>query len=240
MNEKMTEAVRTALGNAANMAMNLSQQVIDVPHVLYSALEDSSGIFYRVLMKLNKPVDAVMNELNNRINMKPSVNHVSENDLRMSYDLNNLLGEANKIMSSYGDEYLSIEHIILALFHTNSTDIKSLIQQFGLNKKEVEKVIKDMRGGQKVDSPNPENNYEVLEKYGRDLIKDVKEGKLDPVIGRDEEIRRVIQILSRKTKNNPILIGEPGVGKTAIVEGLAWRIFKNDVPETLAGKTLFS
>ena len=96
-----------------------------------------------------------------------------------------------------------------------------------------------MRGGQKVDSPNPENNYEVLEKYGRDLIKDVREGKLDPVIGRDEEIRRVIQILSRKTKNNPILIGEPGVGKTAIVEGLAWRIFKNDVPETLAGKTLF-
>jgi ATP-dependent Clp protease ATP-binding subunit ClpB len=239
MNEKMTEAVRTAISNAANMAMNLSQQVIDVPHVLYSALQDSSGIFYRVLTKLNKPVEQVMDELNNRINMKPSVNHVSENDLRMSYDLNNLFGEANKIMSSYGDEYLSIEHIILALFHTNSTDIKSLIQKFGLNEKEVEKVIKEMRGGQKVDSPNPENNYEVLEKYGRDLIKDVREGKLDPVIGRDEEIRRVIQILSRKTKNNPILIGEPGVGKTAIVEGLAWRIFKNDVPETLAGKTLF-
>ena len=96
-----------------------------------------------------------------------------------------------------------------------------------------------MRGGHKVDTPNPENNYEVLEKYGRDLVKDVKDGKIDPVIGRDEEIRRVIQILSRKTKNNPILIGEPGVGKTAIVEGLAWRIVKNDVPETLKDKTLF-
>ena len=106
-------------------------------------------------------------------------------------------------------------------------------------KKEVEKVIKEMRGGHKVDTPNPENNYEVLEKYGRDLVKDVKDGKIDPVIGRDEEIRRVIQILSRKTKNNPILIGEPGVGKTAIVEGLAWRIVKNDVPETLKDKTLF-
>ena len=113
MNEKMTEAVRTAISNAANMAMNLSQQVIDVPHVLYSALQDSSGIFYRVLTKLNKPVDQVMDELNNRINMKPSVNHVSENDLRMSYDLNNLFGEANKIMSSYGDEYLSIEPLYL-------------------------------------------------------------------------------------------------------------------------------
>ena len=117
--------------------------------------------------------------------------------------------------------------------------LKNFVSRYNLNKKEVEKVIKEMRGGHKVDTPNPENNYEVLEKYGRDLVKDVKDGKIDPVIGRDEEIRRVIQILSRKTKNNPILIGEPGVGKTAIVEGLAWRIVKNDVPETLKDKTLF-
>ena len=107
---------------------------------------------------------------------------------------------------------------------------QEIIQKYQLKQRDIEKIIKEMRGGNMVDNPNPENQYEVLKKYGRDLIQDVKDGKLDPVIGRDEEIRRVVQILSRKTKNNPILIGEPGVGKTAIVEGLAWRIFKNDVP----------
>ena len=120
-----------------------------------------------------------------------------------------------------------------------STFIQDLIRQYHLNKKELEKIIQEMRGGNMVNNPQPENQYEVLTKYGRDLIQDVKDGKLDPVIGRDEEIRRVIQILSRKTKNNPILIGEPGVGKTAIVEGLAWRIFKNDVPVSLQNKTLY-
>ena len=127
----------------------------------------------------------------------------------------------------------------MALFATQSTLCQEIIQQFHLNKKSVEKIIEDMRGGNTVNSPHPENQYEVLTKYGRDLIQDVRDGKLDPVIGRDEEIRRVVQILSRKTKNNPILIGEPGVGKTAIVEGLAWRIFKNDVPTSLQNKTLY-
>ena len=127
----------------------------------------------------------------------------------------------------------------MALFDVNTTLVKELIEQFHLNKKELEKIIEEMRGGNMVNNPNPENQYEVLTKYGRDLIQDVKDGKLDPVIGRDEEIRRVVQILSRKTKNNPILIGEPGVGKTAIVEGLAWRIFKNDVPTSLQNKTLY-
>ena len=162
-----------------------------------------------------------------------------KSQLRISYDLNQLLIKAQKVMSDYKDEYTSVEHLIMAMFEVQSTFIQDLIRQYHLNKKELEKIIQEMRGGNMVNNPQPENQYEVLTKYGRDLIQDVKDGKLDPVIGRDEEIRRVIQILSRKTKNNPILIGEPGVGKTAIVEGLAWRIFKNDVPVSLQNKTLY-
>ena len=239
MNEKFTQTMQEAFGRAASSAMALGQQVIDVEHLLYALLEDSSGIFYRVLSKLGIRVNDVRDYLNASINKKPNVGQVSENDLRMSYDLNQLIGNANTVMTQYKDSYMSVEHLILALFKTNTTFINDFIKRFNLNEKQVKKIIDEMRGGHNVDNPNPENNYEVLEKYGRNLIQDVRDGKLDPVIGRDEEIRRVIQILSRKTKNNPILIGEPGVGKTAIVEGLAWRIFKNDVPETLKGKTLF-
>lgn len=153
--------------------------------------------------------------------------------------MNQLLLKAQSIMNQYKDEYMSVEHFIMALFEIQSSFVQELIQRYHLNKNEIEKIIKDMRGDHTVDNPNPENQYEVLTKYGRNLIEDVRDGKLDPVIGRDEEIRRVIQILSRKTKNNPILIGEPGVGKTAIVEGLAWRIFKNDVPVSLQNKVLY-
>lgn len=238
--EQMTDAVKEAFSRAVQMAMDLNQQIVDVEHLLYSALEDSSGVFYRVLVKMNVDVNAFQEDLNKAINNKPQVGGpVSQDQIRISYDLNSLLNESQKVMKDYKDDYVSVEHIIIALFSINVTYIKDLLSRYHIDKKTTEKIIKDMRGGHNVNNPNPENQYEVLEKYGRDLTKDVKDGKLDPVIGRDEEIRRVIQILSRKTKNNPILIGEPGVGKTAIVEGLAWRIFKNDVPETLKGKTLF-
>ena len=237
--EKWTEAMQEAFGRAAQNALALNQQIVDVEHLMYALLEDSSGIFYRVLTKLNISIPEVQDLLNAEINKKPSVGQVTQDQLRLSYDLNSWIANAERIKTEYKDDYMSVEHLIIALFNTQSTFIKNFVSRYNLNKKEVEKVIKEMRGGHKVDTPNPENNYEVLEKYGRDLVKDVKDGKIDPVIGRDEEIRRVIQILSRKTKNNPILIGEPGVGKTAIVEGLAWRIVKNDVPETLKDKTLF-
>ena len=164
---------------------------------------------------------------------------MERNSIRISFDVNHLLILADKQMHNFKDEYLSVEHLIMALFELNSSWLKEILNGYNLNKKNVKKIIDEMRGGNMVDNQNPENQYEVLEKYGRDLTKDVADGKLDPVIGRDEEIRRVIQILSRKTKNNPILIGEPGVGKTAIVEGLAWRIFKNDVPVSLQNKTLY-
>ena len=217
----------------------MNHQVVDVEHLLLALLEDNAGIMYRMLVKCNVDIARLQNSLTARLQNKPIVNNVDINSIRLSYDLNQLFGLADKQMSKFKDEYLSVEHLIMALFDLNSSWVKDLLNEFHLNRKDVKKVIDEMRGGNMVNNQNPENQYEVLEKYGRDLTKDVADGKLDPVIGRDEEIRRVIQILSRKTKNNPILIGEPGVGKTAIVEGLAWRIFKNDVPVSLQNKTLY-
>mgnify|MGYP005795052351 FL=1 len=237
--EKWTTAMQEAMQKAMQQTLGMSCQVVDIEDFLLALLEDTSGILYRVLSKANVNIQQLETFLRNKQQQKPRVNGVDESQLRISYDLNQLLIKAQKVMSDYKDEYTSVEHLIMAMFEVQSTFIQDLIRQYHLNKKELEKIIQEMRGGNMVNNPQPENQYEVLTKYGRDLIQDVKDGKLDPVIGRDEEIRRVIQILSRKTKNNPILIGEPGVGKTAIVEGLAWRIFKNDVPVSLQNKTLY-
>lgn len=237
--EKWTTTMQEALQKAFQLCIGASRQVVDVEDFLLGLLNDSQGILYRAFMKANVNINMMIAYLENKQKQKPTLSQIDESQLRISYDLNQLLINAQNVMNQYKDEYLSVEHLLMALFDTKSTLIQEMIQEFHLNKKELEKIIKEMRGGNMVDNPNPENQYEVLTKYGRDLIQDVKDGKLDPVIGRDEEIRRVVQILSRKTKNNPILIGEPGVGKTAIVEGLAWRIFKNDVPTSLQNKTLY-
>ena len=236
--EKFTAKMQEAIQKASQLALSYKHQVIDIEHVLYVLLNDSSGIFPRVLSKLNKDKNHFIQVLEQRLQQKPTLENIDVNSMRISYSLN-LLAKANNQMTSFKDEYMSVEHVIMALFEINENWIKDLLNQEGMNKKDTKKVILEMRGDHMVDNPNPENTYEVLEKYGRDLTKDVENGKLDPVIGRDDEIRRVIQILSRKTKNNPILIGEPGVGKTAIVEGLAWRIYKNDVPISLQNKTLY-
>ena len=237
--EKFTAKMQEAIQKASQLALSYKHQVIDIEHVLYVLLNDSSGIFPRVLSKLNKDKNHFIQVLEQRLQQKPTLENIDVNSMRISYSLNDLLAKANNQMTSFKDEYMSVEHVIMALFEINENWIKDLLNQEGMNKKDTKKVILEMRGDHMVDNPNPENTYEVLEKYGRDLTKDVENGKLDPVIGRDDEIRRVIQILSRKTKNNPILIGEPGVGKTAIVEGLAWRIYKNDVPISLQNKTLY-
>ncbi|MCD7950780.1 MAG: AAA family ATPase [Erysipelotrichaceae bacterium] len=237
--DKWTMAMQEALQKALQNVMNGNRQVVDIEDMLLALLEDTSGIMYRVFVKAHVDINELRQYLENKRSQKPTVSGVDESQMRFSYDLNQLLMKAQSVMSDYKDEYLSVEHFIMAMFKTQSSPLKDIISKYHLNEKEIEKIIKEMRGGSMVDNPNPENQYEVLEKYGRDLIQDVKDGKLDPVIGRDDEIRRVIQILSRKTKNNPILIGEPGVGKTAIVEGLAWRIFRNDVPTSLQNKTLY-
>lgn len=237
--DKWTVTMQQAIQKAFQSVLGQSRQVVDIEDLLLALLEDTSGIMYRVMLKANVDINQLKNELESQCRYKPRVEGVDESQLRMSYDLNQLLVKAQSVMNDYKDEYLSVEHLIIALFDVQVTFVQSMIRQYHLDKKEIKKIIEEMRGGNMANNPNPENQYEVLTKYGRDLIQDVRDGKLDPVIGRDEEIRRVVQILSRKTKNNPILIGEPGVGKTAIVEGLAWRIFKNDVPTSLQNKTLY-
>lgn len=236
--EKFTAKMQEAIQKASQLALSYKHQVIDIEHVLYVLLNDSSGIFPRVLSKLNKDKNHFVQVLEQRLQQKPTLENIDVNSMRISYSLNDLLAKANNQMTSFKDEYMSVEHVIMALFEINENWVKDLLNQEGMNKKDTKKVILEMRGDHMVDNPNPENTYEVLEKYGRDLTKDVENGKLDPVIGRDDEIRRVMQILSRKTKNNPVLIGEPGVGKTAVVEGIAWRIMKGDVPESLKEKRL--
>ena len=238
--EKFTAKMQEAIQKASQLALSYKHQVIDIEHVLYVLLNDSSGIFPRVLSKLNKDKNHFIQVLEQRLQQKTTLENIDVNSMRISYSLNDLLAKANSQMTSFKDEYMSVEHVIMALFEINENWVKDLLNQEGMNKKDTKKVILEMRGDHMVDNPNPENTYEVLEKYGRDLTKDVENGKLDPVIGRDDEIRRVIQILSRKTKNNPILIGEPGVGKTAIAEGLALRIVRGDVPEGLKDCTIFS
>lgn len=237
--EKWTTAMQEAIQKAFQSVITMNRQVADVEDMLLALLENPQGILYRAFMKANVDIRMMIAYLEDKRKQKPTLSQIDESQVRISYDLNQLLMKAQNIMTQYKDDYLSVEHFLMALFEVDITFIKELIQRFQLNKKQLENIIKEMRGGNMVDNPNPENQYEVLTKYGRDLIQDVKDGKLDPVIGRDEEIRRVVQILSRKTKNNPILIGEPGVGKTAIVEGLAWRIFKNDVPVSLKNKILY-
>ena len=209
--EKFTAKMQEAIQKASQLALSYKHQVIDIEHVLYVLLNDSSGIFPRVLSKLNKDKNHFIQVLEQRLQQKPTLENIDVNSMRISYSLNDLLAKANNQMTSFKDEYMSVEHVIMALFEINENWIKDLLNQEGMNKKDTKKVILEMRGDHMV----------------------------DPVIGRDDEIRRVIQILSRKTKNNPILIGEPGVGKTAIVEGLAWRIYKNDVPISLQNKTLY-
>ena len=231
-----TETLQRALVAAYTQAKDNQNPEISIAHLLYQLSEDADGLFLRILNKLNIDGKKVKKYLFDKTS---NITKVSGGEPAIGRDLNDLLILAQKNMTIFGDSYISVEHIVLALFDSKNELARSFIQEFTLDKVRVQAIVEEIRGGNKVNSTNPEATYEVLEKYGRDLVKDVKAGKIDPIIGRDEEIRRVIQILSRKTKNNPVLIGEPGVGKTAIAEGLAWRIFKNDVPFSLQNKVIF-
>lgn len=236
---KMTERTQQAFTGGQELANERGNPELTELHLLKALMEQDESLLIRILSESGKSVNLFDIELNKELDRLPEVSG-GVSQVYMSSSLQQILTAAEKEMQMWEDEYLSVEHILLASLQVNRTNVNRLFSSYGIDYDKAKRVISDIRGNQRVTSQNPESTYEVLKKYGRDLVAEVKSGKVDPVIGRDTEIRNVIRILSRKTKNNPVLIGEPGVGKTAIVEGLAQRIVRKDVPEGLKDKTVFS
>jgi ATP-dependent Clp protease ATP-binding subunit ClpB len=239
--DRLTEKAREAIMEAQSQSHKLGHQEVDVWHIFAALVAQEGGIVSSIIKKLEISDSAIELSLSRELNRKPKVTGgIDASHIYLTQALNNALTQAESEALQLKDEYISVEHILLALTETSDTDFSKFLEQFQINRKSLLDALQTIRGNQHVTSQNPEGTFEALEKYGQDLIQQVKSGKLDPVIGRDQEIRRVIRILSRKTKNNPILIGDPGVGKTAIVEGLAHRIVRGDVPEGLKDRTIFS
>ncbi|OVE75242.1 ATP-dependent chaperone ClpB [bacterium E08(2017)] len=239
---KMTIKVQEAIKDAQNIVMELSHQEIDVEHVAVALLRQPEGLVGSMVSKAGVSPDVLLSDVMESLERRPKVSGTAgeAGQLYVSTRFNKLLAAAGKEASKLKDEYISVEHLLLAMAGDTGTDIGKILADKGLSRQVILDTLKSVRGNQRVVNDSPESAYEALEKYGSDLVSMASEGKLDPVIGRDAEIRSVIRILSRKTKNNPVLIGEPGVGKTAIVEGLAHRILNGDVPEGLKDKTVFS
>ena len=232
----MTYKVQSVLQQAIEIAKNYENQNIEIEAILKAALTESDSLFKNILDRANIDTESLALQYDSKLSNYPTVQgeHVQYGQY-ISQNANKLLNTAEQYMNTYEDEYISMEHLLLA-----AMEVDSITREAIGNKQEViTEIIKKVRGGNHVTTQNPEVNFEALEKYGRDLVEEVRQGNMDPVIGRDEEIRNAIRILSRKTKNNPVLIGEPGVGKTAIVEGLAQRIVRKDVPDSLLDKTIF-
>ncbi|GAA3401216.1 ATP-dependent chaperone ClpB [Paenibacillus hodogayensis] len=242
---KYTQKLQEAVAAAQTLASQHGHAEIDTPHLFKALLQQPEGLLPRLLQKTNVPVADIAARANALIERKPRVSGSGAESMRRyaSPGLIHVLESAEKEAEAMQDEFVAVEHAVLAMAterHAGNRDIRELLHGFGATREKLLAALAGIRGHQRVTSREPEATYEVLEKYGRDLVAEVRAGKIDPVIGRDAEIRRVIRILSRKTKNNPVLIGEPGVGKTAIVEGLAHRIVRKDVPEGLKDKTIFS
>lgn len=232
MDNKYTEKATLALSEGQNFAKKYSNSEYKVEHLLLALIGQPQGLIPNILERIGYDVNKLQKELMNRIDKFAKV---TGGNLSVSQELSNVIVDAQRYMEKMGDQYISVEHLFLSIM-----DNTKILKELGVDRQKFVSILEKVRGGQKVMSENPENTYEVLEKYGKDLVELVKQGKIDPIIGRDDEIRRSVQILSRRNKNNPVLIGEPGVGKTAIVEGIAWRIVKGDVPETLKDKKIFS
>lgn len=239
--QKFTQKSIEALQNAQTLASTNQNVQVEQEHILLALLEQDNSLIKELIKKITSNEENFENEVKRLVDNKPRMTGGSRpNDgIYVSQDTDLVLADSENIAKKMKDEYVSVEHIMISIFDHANSQLKELFRTFNITKNAFLKALSEVRGNTRVTTDNPEETYDVLKKYGQDLVQMARDQKLDPVIGRDNEIRNVIRILSRKTKNNPCLIGEPGVGKTAIVEGLAWRIYKNDVPISLQNKTLY-
>lgn len=235
--QKLTLKSQEAVQSAQEIASNYSNQSIEPIHLLAALIQDQNGLVPEIIQKLGANINYILIKVNEGLESLPKVSNVNISNQYISPSLTSIFDLAYNEAKLLRDEYVSIEHLLIALAESKSS-AGEILRANGVTKDELYKALKTIRGTSRVTDQNPEDKYQALKKYGRLLNDEAREGKLDPVIGREEEIRRVLQVLSRRTKNNPVLIGEPGVGKTAIVEGIAHRIVSGDVPETLKSKSV--